>query len=254
VSSIITEEEREELQRLAVSLAGQELPSGWELVQSSAFARVARNRERGIYYKEFLPRSPLETLKAALRGSRATRARRQGEALLLAGFEAPANLAWGSLPGGREYLFTREARGRDVTSWLQARPGNGTGVSLATRRQLLRQLGVFVGRLHATGFVHGDLRPGNVLADLCQGRFLFTLIDNERTVQRHPPPGRMLLRNLMQLNMLPSAVLSRADRMRFFTGWRRQMRELSPVEAKLLASESYLWAMRRMAAKAQHGR
>ena len=250
VTSIITDEEREAFQRLAASLAAQELPPGWELVQSSAFARVARNRERGVYYKEFLPRSPLETLKTALRGSRATRARRQGEALLLAGFEAPANLAWGSLPGGREYLFTRAARGRDVTSWLQARAGDG-GVTLATRRQLLRQLGVFVGRLHATGFVHGDLRPGNVLADLCQGRFRFTLIDNERTVHRQPPPGRMLLRNLMQLNMLPSTVLSRADRMRFFTGWRRQMRDLSPVEAKLLASESYRWALRRMAAKAQ---
>ena len=248
---IITDEEREELQRLAPDLADRELPPGWEMVQSSAFARVARNPGRGIYYKEFLPRSPLEALKAVLRGSRATRARRQGDALLLAGFEAPANLAWGRLPGGREYLFTRAAQGQDVTGWLQARLVIRNGETLAIRHQLLRDLGVFIGRLHATGFIHGDLRPGNVLAELRQGRFQFTLIDNERTVQRHPPPGRMLLRNLMQLNMLPPAVLSRADRMRFFTGWRRQMRELSPIEAKLLASEAYSWAMRRMAARAQ---
>ncbi len=248
---IITDEEREELQRLAPILAGQELPPGWAMVQSSAFARVLRNQGRGIYYKEFLPRSPLEGLKAVVRGSRATRARQQGNALLLAGFEAPVNLAWGRLPGGREYLFTRAAGGQDVTSWLQTRLATRTGDTLATRRQLLRDLGVYIGRLHATGFVHGDLRPGNVLADLRQGRFLFTLIDNERTVQKHPPPGRMLLRNLMQLNMLPPEVLSRADRMRFFIGWRRQMRELSPIETKLLASEAYSWAMRRMAARAQ---
>lgn len=247
---IISNEERAALQRLAPRLADKELPEGWEMVQSSAFARVASNPKRAIYYKEFLPRSPLESVKALLRGSRATRARKQGDALLLAGFEAPANLAWGKLPGGREYLFTRAAKGQDVTSWLQTRLVSRAGEALAIRRQLLRDLGVHIGRLHATGFIHGDLRPGNVLADRCQGRFLFTLIDNERTVQKHPPSGRMLLRNLMQLNMLPLATLSRADRMRFFTGWRRQMRDLSPLEARLLAREAYQWAVRRMTEKA----
>jgi hypothetical protein len=248
---IISTEEREALQQLALRLADKELPAGWEMVQSSAYARVASNPGRGIYYKEFLPRSPLESVKALARGSRATRARKQGDALLWAGFEAPANLAWGRLSGGREYLFTGAARGQDVTSWLQTRLASRAGEALATRRQLLRDLGVHIGRLHATGFIHGDLRPGNVLADLCQGRFLFTLIDNERTVQRLPPPGRMLLRNLMQLNMLPLATLSRADRMRFFRGWQRQMRYLSPIEARLLAREAYQWAARRMTEKAQ---
>ena len=54
----------------------------------------------------------------------------------------------------------------------------------------------------------------------------------------------MLLRNLMELNLLPPAAISRADRMRFFVAWRRQLRELSPIEAKVLAAEAYHWAMR----------
>jgi len=234
---------REALGQLAPGLGGDALPAGWERVPASAFARVARNPGLRLYYKEFLPRGPLERAKALLRGSRAQRARQHGEALLAAGFGAPSNVAWGALPGGREYLFTREAVGRDVGALLRRRRG---GAGLHTRRRLLRELGSFVGRLHAAGFVHGDLRPGNVLAVKDRDRFRFTLLDNERTIRRRPPPGRGLLRNLMQLNMLPPGVLSRTDRLRFFLAWRAQMTDLSALEARIVGIEAYHWAMRRM--------
>lgn len=244
-------DEQARLHELALKLAANELPPGWELVQSSNFARVACNREQQIFYKEFLPRSPWEKIKALVRGSRAGRARRHNDALLQAGINAPANLAWGKLPGGSKYLFNEAAAGDDVTTWLTSVLIERSGEALAQRRQLLKILGKFVGRVHATGFIHGDLRPGNILAEYKGGRFLFTLIDNERTVQKLPPPGRMLLRNLMQLNMLPPGVLSRADRMRFFVAWRRQMRDLDSIEAKLLATQAYQWAMQRMYDKGQ---
>ena len=227
------------------------MPTGWERVHSSAFARVAVNRELQLYYKEFLPRSPAESLKALLRGSRATRARINGDALLLAGIDAPVNICWGKLPGGREYLFTAAAPGQGITQWLRHTLVERTGEPLQRRRQLLWALGTFIGRVHATGFIHGDLRPGNVLAALQQGRFHFTLIDNERNVQKVPPPGKMLLRNLMQLNMLPLADISRTDRMRFFMAWRRQMRDLSALEAKILGAQAYHWALRRLSDKGQ---
>lgn len=230
------------LHGIARQLGAQELPQGWAIVPSSRSARVAHNPEQQLYYKEFLQRSPLDRFKAILHGSRAQRARLHGDALLRAGIDAPQNIAWGSLSGGREYLFTRAVEGEDLGSWLEHTRED----SLAMRRQLLAELGQFVGRVHATGFVHGDLRPGNVLARHNGDRFLFTLLDNERTVQRLPPPGRMLLRNLMQLNMLPLHVLGRTDRMRFFRAWRRQMRDLEPIEAKLLAAEAYQWALQRM--------
>lgn len=250
-TAIISEEEQRELHQCALQLADQQLPPGWEIVQSSAFAHVACNREREIYFKQFLPRSPAESMKALVRGSRATRARKNGEAMLRAGIDAPANLAWGKLPGGSEYLFSRAAPGDDVTRWLRVALSERSGEQLQTRRQLLRALGTCIGRVHATGFVHGDLRPGNILADLCGERFHFTLIDNERTVQYSPPAGKLLLKNLMQLNMLSLDELSRADRMRFFCEWRQQMRVLSEVETKLLAREAYQWAMRRLDAKAK---
>jgi hypothetical protein len=210
---------------------------------------VAFHAEQRLYYKEFLPRGPFERLKALARGSRGRRARRNGDALRLAGFDAPANLAWGHLPGGREYLITAALPGRGIADWLCGPLAAGDAESLRRRRQLLRALGTFIGRLHAAGFIHGDLRPNNVLAALGEGAFRFALIDNERNVHRRLTPKKRLLKNLMQLNMLPPPALSRADRMRFFLRWRDEMTALPPPEAKMLGAQAWLWAMQRLRAK-----
>ena len=219
------------------------------MVGSSVNARVAAELQLGIYYKEFLPRGPMESVKAAFRGSRATRARQRNDELRQAGFEAPVNMAWGKLPGGREYLFSSAMRGQGVSWWLQSQLTRREGEQLQLRRKLLRSLGSFIGRMHASGFIHGDLRTSNVLAEYRDSEFHFALIDNERNAHHDPAPGRAVMRNLMQLNMLLPADLSNRDRMRFFCQWRRQMVDLSPAEAKLLAVKSYQWAMRRLRAK-----
>ena len=221
------------------------MPDGWERVSSSAFTKVAVNREQQLYYKEFLPRSPADAMKAIASGSRATKARINADALLLTGIDAPESVHWGSLPWGREYLYTIAAPGERVDYWLRQTLADRAGTALLTRRQLLRALGTFIGRVHATGFIHGDLRPGNVLAAQLADNFRFTLLGNQNNTRKNPTPGKLLLRNLVQLNMLPLADLSRTDRMRFFRAWRRQMRDVSEIEAKILAAEAYQVAMRR---------
>jgi serine/threonine protein kinase len=242
--------ELQTLHQLAIELADQQLPEGWEMVGSSVNARVAVDSRSGIYYKEFLPRGPLENIKALLKGSRATRARCRNNDLREAGFDAPENLAWGKLQGGREYLFSKAVAGKGVTSWLREDLVKRSGETLLKRRELLHALGQFIGKMHAAGFTHGDLRTSNVLADYSNdGQFRFALIDNERNILRKPPAGRALLRNLMQLNMLPPEDLSSRDRMRFFVEWRKHMGELSGEETKLIAKEAYAWAERRLKAK-----
>ena len=57
------------------------------------------------------------------------------------------------------------------------------------------------------------------------------------------------LKNLMQLNMLTPSDLTLRDRARFFRAWRRQMRDLSRLEAAILGTEAYNWAMRRLQQK-----
>jgi tRNA A-37 threonylcarbamoyl transferase component Bud32 len=239
--------EARELHQCAIRLADQQLPPGWEVVGSSGFAVVAHHRVREIYYKEFLPRSPIEQLKALIKGSRGTRARRQNDALLTAGFNAPVNLAWGKLSAGREYVFTRAVSGSGVDRWL--RETLNTDEGRPERREFLHEMGILVGRFHATGFIHGDMRTSNVLANRTLDRLEFSLIDNERNGQSKPAPGKQLLKNLMQLNMHTPTELSRSDRMRFFRAWHSQMRDISKLEAKLLAAQAYQWAMRRLKAK-----
>ncbi|MEZ5502776.1 MAG: lipopolysaccharide kinase InaA family protein [Halioglobus sp.] len=234
------------MHQLAAQLADDFLPGHWERVSTSAFSRVSVNRALMLYHKEYRRKSPLQILEDLYRGSRATRARHNAEALLLAGIDAPATVGGGKLPGGREYLFTSAAPGEGVDHWLRRVPGAGAAETLRQRRQLLCALGTFIGRVHATGFIHGDLRPDNIIAALQGEQFHFTLLNNERNTRKSPTPGRLLLRNLTQLNQLPPAVLSRTDRMRFFSSWRRQMRDLSTIEANVLAREAYQLAMRQL--------
>lgn len=216
------------------------------MVASSGFARVARNADRAIYFKQFLPRSHFEALKSLLRGSRASRARRHSDSLREAGFDAPRNIAWGRLQGGSEYLFSAAVPGQGITAWLRHRLSERDSHSLRIRRHLLRQFGDFIGRLHAAGFVHGDLRPSNALAELRGEQFHFYLIDNERNRRALPPRRNGMLKNLMQLNMLLPADLTRSDRWRFFLAWRPHHKGLTDAEARELAAEAWSWAMRRL--------
>lgn len=240
---ISSEVHTEQLREWAVLLSDDYLPDDWQRVSSSASTRVAVNPTLQLYYKEFLARSPAAALRAQVKGSRATRARLNAEALLHAGIDAPHNVLWGQLPSGGEYLFTVAAPGESVRSWLCETLAGGDKEQLRLRRQLLYALGTFIGRVHATGFIHGELRPDNVLAALVKGQFRFTLMNNEGNTQRIPTPGKLLLRNLIELNLLPLATLGRTDRMRFLCAWRRQMRDLSPVEGKILAAEAYRQAL-----------
>ena len=239
----------EDLSAVARDLSSGGQPAGWEIVNSSGYAHVAYNPKMNLYYKEFLSRSPLEHIKALVRGSRGTRARLNSDKLVAAGFPAPANVAWGSLPGSSEYLFTQAAEGKAVSIWLKNSVGRTTKDELLQKRQLLSQLGSFIGHLHARGFIHGDLRASNIMAQASGNQFGFTLIDNERTTSHRSAPGKLILKNIMQLNMLLPADITITDRWRFFNAWSNALESYNALEARVLGLEAYGWAMRRLAAK-----
>lgn len=152
-------------------------------------------------------------------GRRARRAARMADALRAAGFGAPATVAVGR--GGRAgLLVTRDVGGGDLGETVAALGRAGL------RREkwaLLRALGAEVGRLHAAGFVHGDLVPSNVR--VVDGRFAF--LDHDRTRR-----GRLLVwwggrRNLVQLGRFVVPGLTATDRARVlasYAGARRQTR------------------------------
>jgi hypothetical protein len=95
----------------------------------------------------------------------------------------------------------------------------GDGVAacttLAAKRALLRHLGAEVARLHAAGFVHGDLVPPNL--HVAGGRLLW--LDHDRTRR-----GRWLVaaagrRNLVQLGRFVVPGVTLADRARVLAAY-----------------------------------
>jgi hypothetical protein len=142
-------------------------------------------------------------------GWRARRAFRMGRALVAAGFGAPATVL-AATRGEAGLLVTRDAGGEDLLAAIAARRGTP-----AAKRRLLRSLGREVARLHATGFVHGDLVPPNVRA-VGQG---FVFLDNDRTRRSRLLAWLGARRNLVQLGRFVVPGVTLADRTRVLAAY-----------------------------------
>lgn len=176
-----------------------------------------------LYLKQHLCRSVFDSVKHLFRPSRARRAFNALLMLRQNGFDAPDPVGLFEKRLGPfctdNSLLTEEVRsGRsmvDVFADLQkdCRPGG-----LARKRALIRAFAETVGRLHARGIFHGDLRLGNVLAVEQEQDWRFFFIDNERTQKFHRLPSRLRLKNLVQINLFIHGITD-TDRMRFFRAY-----------------------------------
>lgn len=200
-----------------------------EPVPSATSSRVCRFRatfdqiESTLFLKEYLPRSAFDALKHLFRPARAVRAVRASEMLKRHGFDVAEIVMMGTTRTGvlkdRSLLATVEiANARAVYDILIEESKASENHSRGEKRQLLRQLGDTIGRMHQNNIVHGDLRPRNVLARKSDGSWEFFFLDNERTRKLPYLPARLRLKNLVQINMLPRTV-SRTERMRFFQSY-----------------------------------
>ncbi len=155
-------------------------------------------------------------------GRRARRAFALGRALVAAGFAAPHALLVGWREGSG-ILVTADAGGEDLLA-LVARLAGADPARRRTKRAMLRRLGAEVARLHAAGFVHGDLVPPNLRWRDDAPVYL----DNDRT--RRAPLAVGAGRNLVQLGRFVVPGVSAADRARVLAayagarGWDRRRR------------------------------
>jgi tRNA A-37 threonylcarbamoyl transferase component Bud32 len=190
---------------------------------------------RDYFHKSFLHRNRLEPIKGFFRGTRAERAFRGHQLLRENGLDAPQVVVVGKK--GRQSFLVSEA----------IRDGRGLGryfretfvpplskEAIENKRLAVQTLGHQVGRLHALGIFHGDLRWGNIMAKASTPMGVeFLFLDNERTVQYRRLPYLKRLKNLVQLNMDSSPVVTGTDRMRFFLAYLLKNPELED-EKKLL--------------------
>lgn len=195
-------------------------------VQSSDFTRVFRGSishkgaKHELYLKQYLCRSALDFMKHLFRPSRARRAFNASLMLRQNGFDAPGVVGLFERRFGpfctENALLTEEVEaGRSMVEVLNDLCRDASAGALARKRALIKAFAETVGRMHARGIFHGDLRLGNVLA-VQQGENLrFFFIDNERTREFHHLPSRLRLKNLVQVNMFIHGITN-TDRLRFF--------------------------------------
>jgi tRNA A-37 threonylcarbamoyl transferase component Bud32 len=199
-------------------------------VQSSDVSRVYKftasfdDKERCFYFKQYLYRSTLDFIKHLVRPSRAKRAFKATLLLEQNGFEAPAVVAMGerksSFLDRENFLLTVEVEdAKQIKQLIPESLENFTKKQLHDMRELIRTFGNTVGRMHAAGVFHGDLRLGNILARQEKNGWHFFLIDNERTRKFRRLPARLRLKNLVQANILISDCVTKTDRMRFFKSY-----------------------------------
>lgn len=216
----------------------------WERVGSSDAAKVYRwpiiveNETVVLYVKEYFPRSAMDQFKHLLRPSRAMRAFSAGMILEANGLHSPdivALLEKRTGPVcGRNLLITCEMKNaRPFNTLVGGERPSENDPAFNDRRRMITELGETVGKMHASGIFHGDLRSGNIFVSGGQADRTFYLIDNERTMQYRHIPSRLRIKNLVQLNMLGS--VSATERMRFYNAYTAAA-GINNVTAKSIAS------------------
>ncbi len=196
----------------------------WEPVASSPFTEVSRFEweEELYYYKRYLERGWPEVVKAWAFGSRAERAWR-GALLLEENALRTPEVVLAGWRGAECFAVTRAVVGGVRLGQYVRRLK--TQIDRRAQRavwSVAEELGRMVGRMHKCGIVHGDLRWGNILVEVEPESVQFVLLDNERTRRYQRVPRRKILKNLVQLNVIPPLALSRTERMRFWLAYRAE--------------------------------
>jgi tRNA A-37 threonylcarbamoyl transferase component Bud32 len=189
--------------------------SGWQVVKDNARNLICYHPADRLYFKSFDHSNLAETLKRALRGSRARRTLLGTRLLQEAGCLAPDVVACGTLVH-QDFVVMEDLGGPQLLNALHSylqEPARRRW-----RRQLYRALGRTIGTMHAAGIAHGDLRPNNVIIHPGKDGYRLGLIDNERT-RRPVRFRREQLRNLKQIMLLDERYITAAERRTFFAAY-----------------------------------
>ena len=201
-----------------------------EPVQSSAYARVlafdapCRGGRRSFFYKEFFFRNFRDRLSVLFRASRAKRAWTGACILMDHGLHTamPVCLGEQRVLGivKRNFLVTESVPDAlEIEKYIKRHfHRSDVPEKVFKKREFISLFGKTIGRMHRSGIFQGDLRERNVLVQEGNPPRIY-LIDNERTRRYARLPDRKRLKNLVQVNMNRSPVITLTDRLRFFLAY-----------------------------------
>jgi len=205
----------------------------FEPVNSSKNTAVFRFSWRGrdYYLKHYLFENWRKFFRLRMKVKRLPKIASQ---LRCAGFHTPAIVC--TAFRGRQMFSVSEAVDVDCSvNDLYVATADGKVFDLSRLRDAF---GREVGRLHDAGFVHGDLRWGNVLVKNAEiGSPEFIYLDNDRTRKYLMLPARGRIGNLVQIHF-PEILNSYPG-----IGWNEFWRGYCAVNSTVRARESY-WRKR----------
>jgi len=202
-----------------------------------------------LYLKKYPHRSMADAVKHLFRPSRAKRAFRAGLMLRKNGFATPQIVAFLQKRAGflhsEDILITQAMMNASaLPDVLRSDEVDGRPMTVKDRQAAIVDLGKVIGRMHANGICHGDLRWGNIFASRMASDWEFYLIDNERT-QKYPIlPSWLRLKNLVQLHIYKGS-LTQVDQMRFWRAYIKAAR-ISPPRSKRIASAVFRRTIKRL--------
>ncbi len=200
---------------------GREHCEHWGPGSSVSHVVLQGERELDLAVKWNHPRGLRRGLSDTLQGSRAARAAAGADVLAGLGMHHPETLAFAERRRfgwvTESYLITGFLADTEPLPVALA----GLREDRRRRRLLARALGETIGRLHAAGLDHGDLKHSNLLVGR-DGRVV--LIDLDTLVPPRRPTWRRVVRAFGQLEAYTSDLypwLPRTDRARFLSGYFR---------------------------------
>lgn len=200
-------------------------PHFCEILSSSVNTVVYKFKifEQGYVYKEFLPRGLSEGVKSIFFGSRGQRAFKGARLLEDAGLFTPKVLMYG-VGGGflksKSFIVAEFLDGaEDIYDLIDS-------LNFKDLSAFMSELGSAVGKLHKGGIFHGDLRPGNIMVVQNDGLSECFFIDNERNKKFVRIPIELIVKNLVQLNMIQSSKLKFTHRTRFLRAYMEETRDI----------------------------
>jgi hypothetical protein len=195
--------------------------------------------DRAVYVKQYPYKSILHFLKCLFFcGSPARQAFNAETMLAENGFDVAELIAMGECREGllqtKNFLATFGIENaQSVRRHVLGITEISSAQQLTNWRKFIKDFGQIIGKMHARGIYHGDLRLGNILVRRDDGLWRFFFIDNERTKKFRRLPFICRKKNLVQLNMGPYGIATNTDRMRFFAAYLAQ-NSMSKTMAKIL--------------------
>jgi hypothetical protein len=207
-------------------------PFPFHFSRHSVVRKVCHPVHGEMFIKTFNPCNLFIKLKDSLRGSRAYRAWKAGEMLEEYGFCAPKVVAVGEKRYmgllQESFMVTLPLKGSPLLQFFL------TVDDFRKKREMVRQLGKEIGRMHKLGIIHGDLIPGNVFVAEESGKCTVCLLDNESTRRVTAVRMNERIKNLVQINRVVVPRITATDRVRFFDAYLRENPELAPIREEML--------------------